>query len=582
MQQASSINWRTISENDFNKIVESLIVRDRTKNGLIAQAVDGRGGDGGTDIDVRVERTGQVIEILQLKWFPEGFSNHFKARKTQIKKSFESAMSEAPPVWTLVIPANLTPNERKSVFALRKGRKVIIRFVDETNLNLLLADHPEVHDWATRDVARQALEIVARDSASMSKPRDLALEATRLHDKANGTSAYWGRNWAVTDGVVTEVLYAKRPDAPQREPLSFVVETEFGPDDAALGREFTDSLSYGVMNPIVLPSHVVTSFTKVGPEWFAEEVGPGELRIFPSGDSKRKLRVQATTLDSGDRRLSNISGNTSHVTSGTTGVAVQCSFPGGIGQRWRFPSNRSEPGRVDISFSPEGSSARDIRRSLTFMESLESATKVALVVDGVRQVLSLPGLRPTYELDPALLELIDDLAYIEDHLDVTFEFPSEIPNRLQRVWIRTVRRMLEGRCVVLPNSSGFDATLSGELDEGLETVLSEQGSAIAFNEEDWTLNVLGEELLVGSMGIYHQRIRVDGAEEHLKSLRAGRGGGRKMHMRPVDGSPFRIYSPARMGPDDAVVAEPWGLTGIPEHENFDALASAPGSATRVD
>lgn len=94
---------------------------------MVALAIDGRGGDGGIDIDVRVEGTGQLTEILQLKWFPEGFSKLFSPRKEQIKKSFERAMAHNPDVWTLVVPANLTTNERKSVLALRKDRNVLIR-----------------------------------------------------------------------------------------------------------------------------------------------------------------------------------------------------------------------------------------------------------------------------------------------------------------------------------------------------------------------------------------------------------------------------------------------------------------------
>jgi hypothetical protein len=322
---SSKINWRTITE--------SLIVRDRTKDGLVAQAVDGRGGDGGTDIDVRVERTGQITEILQLKWFPEGFSNRFGARKTQIKHSFEAAMANNPPVWTLVVPTNLTPNERKSVWAMAEGRKVIIRFVDATKLNLLLAEHPNVHDWATRDAGLDALSRVGREQAVFAKPGDLTAEALRLNKQADGTSAYWGRSWSVKAGVVTEELYAKRTDASEREPLSFVVETAFGPDDGDLRQNIQDSLGYGLIKPLVLPDHVVTSFTKVGPQWFAEKGGPAELQLLPAESSRKDLKITATSFDAEDRRISSISGRTSHVTSGAEGGSLLCQFAGGLSQR---------------------------------------------------------------------------------------------------------------------------------------------------------------------------------------------------------------------------------------------------------
>ena len=37
----------------------------------VRTAIDGRGGDGGIDIDVTVKKTGQLVKILQVKYFPE-------------------------------------------------------------------------------------------------------------------------------------------------------------------------------------------------------------------------------------------------------------------------------------------------------------------------------------------------------------------------------------------------------------------------------------------------------------------------------------------------------------------------------
>lgn len=566
----AKINWRTITETDFNAVAESLIVRDRTGNGLVAQAVDGRGGDGGIDIDVRAERTGQITEILQLKWFPEGFSNRFGARKDQIKKSFEAAMSHDPAVWTLVVPANLTVNERKSVWALKGGRKVLIRFIDATALNLLLAKFPHVHDWATRDAGLDALTRVGREQSVLAKPADLAAEALRLDRRADGVSAYWGRSWSVSDGNYFEELYAKRPDAAQREPLSFVVETAFGPNDAELRKSFEESLGYGVIEPLVLPAHIVTSFTKVGPEWFAGEESIAELHLLPSDSTKQDLKMSATTFDVNDRRLSTLSGRTSYITSGKEGGGLTCTFGGGLTQRWLFPLDRQNPSRLDMSFQPAGHTARSIQRAMLFLESLHRAVKVSLTVDGKTSHLGVPEFPEAYEPQEASRELVDDLAFIEGHLNVSFEFPDELPGALERVWIRVVRIMLSGGCAVMPDTSGFNVTLNGK--PGIaDSGLFGEGAALFVGNDEWTIDVLGEELFIGSLGIYHPNVGADDARGHLQALLAGKAAGRRVHFRPNDETPFRIYSPARMRPNDKVVADPWGLNGIPEHAHFGNL-----------
>ncbi|WAP53114.1 hypothetical protein OL239_08640 [Arthrobacter sp. ATA002] len=307
MESASRINWSKISEIDFNETVEALIVRDRTEGGLVAQAIDGRGGDGGIDIDVKVAKTGQLIEILQLKWFPEGFSGARSKRREQIKKSFQSAMVHKPSVWTLVVPANLTIPERQSVYALKKSQKVLIRLIGSAELNNLLAKYPKIHDWALRDAARDLLSIVGREKATLSKPGDLAAEVNNLADRSDAISPYWGFNFSSREGVTSSQIYAKREDAMEREPLFFNLEAEFGPDDSALRQEFEDSLDYGVTKRLVLPRHVVSSFTKEGPEWFAGEVGPGELHILPAENSFRNMRIDATSFNSDGKRLAAVS-----------------------------------------------------------------------------------------------------------------------------------------------------------------------------------------------------------------------------------------------------------------------------------
>jgi hypothetical protein len=84
--------------------------------------------------------------------------------------------------------------------------------------------------------------------------------------------------------------------------LSLSLETEFGPDDE-LRREFEDSLDYGVTKRLILPNHVVSSFAKEGPEWFAGEVGSGELHIIPAEDNTRAIRVDVTGFDADAKRL---------------------------------------------------------------------------------------------------------------------------------------------------------------------------------------------------------------------------------------------------------------------------------------
>ncbi|MFM9431966.1 hypothetical protein [Arthrobacter sp. MP_2.3] len=567
MESPSRVDWSTISEIRFNELAEMLIVEDRSRDGLVAQAINGRGGDGGIDIDVKVARTGQLTEILQLKWFPQGFSAKYADRKRQIEKSFKSALVHDPAVWTLVVPANLTIPERKKIYALKKDRKIHIKLIGVTELNLLLAKYPDIHDWAMRDIARELLSIVGRDTAILSRPGDLSAEAKRLQDRSNAISPNWGVNFSSIGGVVSEQLYAKHDKAMEREPLSLSLLTEFGPDDDELRREFEDGLDYGVTQQLVLQSHVISSFTKVGPEWFAGEVESGEVHILPADEAPRDMRINATSVDAEGKRLSSVSARKGKLVGGHVGATLEFSTPGGLTLRWRVPTDGSGEGSVRVDFMPKGHSALDVRKAMGFMATLHQATKFLVAVDGQVSELVLPE-GPTPPVgDPATAELIDDLAVIEVKTGATFAFPEFLPPALDRVWARAVRRILEGGYVPLPNTEGFNVTLNGDHGEVIERVLLE-GGAMVISSEDWTIELLDETVYVGYIAIYHAKIHVDNGEEHVAALRFGNGAGRRVYFRSEAGSPGVMYMPGHPDAKETVVPEPWALTGIREHASI--------------
>jgi len=94
------IQWHQLTQPEYDERVEALFERmyERDPDRRI-EVVDGRGGDGGHDIDIYY---GDILEeIVQMKYFPEGFSGgHAKSRRSQIKDSFVAAMKDKPEVET--------------------------------------------------------------------------------------------------------------------------------------------------------------------------------------------------------------------------------------------------------------------------------------------------------------------------------------------------------------------------------------------------------------------------------------------------------------------------------------------------
>ena len=575
----SKIIWDRLDEDTFNKSVEALLVAEYTGDGLRAQAIDGRGGDGGIDIDVRVGRTDQLTHIFQLKHFPEGFSGGFRPRRKQIKKSFEDAMEHQPPVWILVFPKNPTINERKFVSSMRGDRKVTIRIMGAAELDGLLSKHPNMETYLSRDEAVEVLRAVNRPEAALAKPGDLHAEMARIQKGLDGRSQYWLS--AVTigpDGTYVETLHAKREDASEREPLSITIEAEFGPADENLRKQFVDKLKYGGSGTTVLPERVIKQFRKIGPEWFAETSTGGELHIGGAGESVTET-IKAELYDKKSVFLAQLSGTTKAIFRGHGGGTIENTFLGGLDLRWRFSDTFEEGGSVALEFDPAGATPREVRHALRFVKNLQPDTEIRLTV-GEHPTIRV-SLSNSIDVDPdhGLIELVEDLCIIEDKLDVTFRFPAEGADHTDRVWARAVVSMLAGKPVALPFRNSITATLSGTKDEGFELLL-DKGVAIVVSHPEWGLEMFGATLRLGEVRLYTHHAIVPDRKKVVAAFEAGTAAGMKLNLRPVDGQPFVMYATAYMSTDpDAVVRTyPWGLTGIPEHPKYDALPNRIRSA----
>lgn len=160
----ASVEWSKVpgGQPEFDKVVEAFFVNEYADESGETYAVNGRGGDGGIDLHIR--HNGKFV-IAQLKFFPEGFSGGFRdVRQKEIRKSFRSALKHEPDEWWLVVPATLTPIERKWALGL-PGRenppltKPKVHVFDRPQLDGLAAKHLDLVTYFNRNDLRAAAEV---------------------------------------------------------------------------------------------------------------------------------------------------------------------------------------------------------------------------------------------------------------------------------------------------------------------------------------------------------------------------------------------------------------------------------------
>jgi hypothetical protein len=572
----SNVDWAHILETQFNQLVEALLVREYTGNGLVAQALDGRGGDGGIDVDVRSKKTDQLTRIFQLKYFPEGFSGGFVNRRSQIKESLTTAINEQkPPHWTLVTPRKVTSRERKAVRAMRDGHVVTVSFVGPPELDGLLAKHPDVERRFTTDSALELLTAVHRPEAALKNASDLAGEVSRLGEHADSRSEYWGTAFSrAPDGTITESVFAKRPDAAQREPLRINLTLQFSPDDQELRARFEGAMKFGMTEPIEVPDGVLKSFEKIGPDWFQALHQGGRLELGPTQGDLALKHVSVVLRDKNDNVISRLPGVVASIAGGYGGATLSVELDGGLTQHWLVPLALSDPGSINFTTHFAGHAAHEIRRAVRFINHLQNSCSVGVSIEGAEPMWVILQGNQGKIIDPTLAEFVDDLCILEEHFDVALRLPDGGGDLSDRIWARILVRLLNGEAVAHPDTGSFTATLTGSLESSMEDLLT-SGAAILIRNEGFSIELFGEQFVLGEIAYYTHSAVIDGASEILEVLKSGNGVGQEISIRPIDDLPWVIYCPPLLEvATNTVITEPWDINGIPEHPKYAALPNS--------
>jgi hypothetical protein len=577
---ATHVDWARLDRSEFERIVNVLITRDGDARGFISIAPDGRGGDAGIDIELRDPVSGRIVHIYQLKHFPEGFSSGWaQSRRKQIRKSLRSALQHEPDDWTLVVPEQYTAAEQKFVTNLAHDTSTTAHVMGTVELNKLLTQHTDVHDWAVRDAVNNALDRVGRRDVQPTKTSDAAEGLSRYLAQQDTFSLYWGRKPIFRDGGIVWEFYTKRDDAPVMEPLRITMNTAFGADDAELRKLTDDVFGYGRGKQLDLPEHVVQSLVLDGPaEWFAGVEHNVALSFTPMFDTAESRPARIEAYDRDGALLGALSGRTINSNAGDVGGFVEVLFESSLTTLWRFPRN-SRNGSTDITLDAVGQPSAAVARATRFLRHFKHLDKLRLEVEGHPIIAQVDASRSPL-IDDELHEYADDLGTIERLADVSLPFPAAMPDLNERIWTRITRMLLEGRCALIHNYKSMNATLNGTRDEAMEQLLSDGAQILnattAGNDGDSGVRILDTEVPVAGMCIWHPRMHIADAEEVRQRLDSGTAEGMHVVIEPMDGTPFRVYSSKHTSPETRVIPEPWKITGIGEHPALEEIRAQAG------
>jgi hypothetical protein len=540
-----TVEWANLDQPKFDRIVEALV---RHRFGEKVRAVNGRGGDDGIDIEITFDDA--RLWILQLKFFPEGFSSVWGKRRTDIRDSFQTARKHAPAEWTLVVPCLCTNAEHKYVVNLNGGRvPPKITVIDRDDLDAWMADAPSIDAYVQR-TATSELREMARDfnqerAALLGGIPDVVSRVRNLGNVVDAVDPDWAVDFARSGDTTEVVIRARDPDAPVRSPIGFTVEIgELGDEHAELQQQLMRNIGYATSERLRIPRDVVRSVRFHGPEFIAGDYPPGAVEIVSGSRGPAVGQLLEFRAFHEGSLTATYEGRITHAAPGPIGGSIEATFCGGhLNARLRLPHEADSaedsheflrPG-IDLELDYGVVPPSVVEQVLSTRRVLRYATRLEARINGDLLV----ALRPSdaseadmdYEADLLAIEQFAyDLDVVQRHTGQFFDIPEYmLPG--DRVKMRVARLLIEGYIVASPRAPRFTLTMIGIDTPEVRDSLPGPRS-IVWPAGPYAVTIGGRELIIGDVYAVHPAATAINADEAIAALDAGEVEGFEVDFRP--------------------------------------------------
>lgn len=572
----SRIDWGRIDKDDFERAVEAVLMKEHTHGQQTVVVPDGRGGDGGIDIAIKLD--GVVIHVFQLKYFPQGFIGEFgKSRQPQIKGSFETAMrNHNPQKWTLVIPAKPHVNEISYIDKLAAGLGVEVDIMGPTTLDVLMSKHPDIERAILRNDVLEILATMGQEKAALPGPADLRERVEGVLAVAGPRSLYWESVIKAGGGRYSESYRELRSDAMEKEPIHTLLTVR---DSELLDPDTQKRLErlagYGTLDPVTLPPGSVT-MTRTGPPWVSNPTVNENDEFLIRSDPHEDLtgqRAELSFFDESGQLVQQCAGTVEALVSGTRGIQIRVSFWCVVHADIAHPlhSEGSEQGDFKMVIKRAGQNIESVSKAWRAACNVLNAQTAVIRIIGLPDVhMPFNGAGHTDQSTQHFHELINDLEVIHrSNPSVDIVFPESLDDD-ERTMLRVLRLLLEGKPTRIPGHEEFLLPLDnveGQLDE---LMVSDEG-VLQVRLPGSPFNVAGVHAMVGPAFLRCERAEVRNRAEIEKHIESGSTDPILVSFAAMPGHSFEMYPGSEVLDADQLpelaewftTAESAGNSGIP-------------------
>lgn len=295
------IRWRDVPEPDVEQMVAVLLSHQH--QGAAAR-IDGRGGDGGRDVQIT---TPSGIRAFEIKSFTGRMTS---SRRAKVQASLERAATLAPIDWTLLVPIDPNPAELEWFGRLGMGVSFPITWRGLTWLDAEFAERPFISRYyleGASDELRVLTTLFNQERAALAGGAVDVLERMRdLVLRANDLDPHY-RFSVASDGTTSSIQVIPRyPGAERDRPITVSLTLSFPKDGAGRRAEldFRRALDFGTGFKVPEPYLRETTFD--APANLGSLFHKGAVELRPSRPSETPVEVAFAVLDPTGRSLGEV------------------------------------------------------------------------------------------------------------------------------------------------------------------------------------------------------------------------------------------------------------------------------------
>ena len=515
------IRWEEIERQRFEDMVSVLLSRLHPD----AQRIDGKGGDGGRDVQIVHGPDDQITDAFELKSFTGRMT---RSRRTQTARSLKRAATLEPVRWSLVVPIDPTPDEDRWFCRLVKGYGFPTEWFGRTWLDEKMAAFPDIRRYfleGAKDEVFYLLRELREEQARVTDVLDAVGRVRTLHARLNEIDPHYryelstgatAANTRPTDVALSVSfgdgridVYPKYSGAIEDRPITINVRVFIEPDDDMV----LNALNYGM--GATIPPSMVNSITVDAPSGLGGSFTEAEISLLPSNEALDEPVSLAIDIKDKDRLLASWPVRLTERTAGFKGsIFTGADSTGWLQTRLRVDV---ESGELEAKFwlEPKPAIPSALVPLLRWIAVCQPPNHLVLRWSGGLAVSS--EIQAPYFVDEGFGRVVEALAYLQDHVGIHWEIsPSLTPEQGQE--ILTAATLLKGESI---NFTWESLNLSLEnAGPGLEELVN--GSPRSFLiEHDMWLDMEEVKIPIGRVRTHFKSARLANAEAVQRSLTSG-------------------------------------------------------------